>query len=127
MAVAEDVSVQYGAATVSVTGHVRVIGPPVAVRVAVYVPGMALEEAANVVITVPSPGAANEDLASVAVTPVGNPDHARLTAALNAPLCAVVVLKVVLPPCAMVKALCAPVNAKLSPVTATENGYALDE
>ena len=54
---------------------------------------MALELAAKVVATVPSPGADSDAFASVAVTPLGKLDQASEIAELNTPWCAVVTLR----------------------------------
>ena len=45
-----------------------------------------MEATTKVVAMLPSPGAANEDFARAAVTPVGRPDQARLMAELKMPV-----------------------------------------
>jgi hypothetical protein len=82
-----------------------------------------LEAAVNVVITVPSPGAANADLASDAVTPAGRPVQDRATAELKIPWWALLTLSCPVIPSVMVNALCAAVKPKLLAVTASEKGY----
>lgn len=59
--------------------------PPLAVRVMVWVPTVALEATVKVVAAVPSPGTAKEDLLKDAVTPLGRPDQDRETAELKMP------------------------------------------
>ena len=71
--------------TVRVTGIVCVTPPPLAVRVTVFVTAVADEETLTVLVIVPLPGAANEDLDNDTVTPAGNPLHEKFTAELNMP------------------------------------------
>lgn len=86
------------ATIVSFTVAVDVMLPPVAVIVIVAVPGTAAAPAAMVSTLDPDPGAAKLADASVAVTPVGTPLTASLTAPLNPPARLTAAVDVPLPP-----------------------------
>jgi hypothetical protein len=72
-----------GGTTVSETGAVCCMPPPLPVTLTAYVPPTALEAAANVTTELPLPGAARLVFDSVAVTPLGKPATLSATAALN--------------------------------------------
>lgn len=74
-------------ATVSVSGAVCVMPPPVPFTLMVYVPGVAFDATLKVAVRVPSPGAARVDFDKDAVTPVGNPVMLTATVDLKDPRC----------------------------------------
>ena len=59
----------------------------------------------KVVVTEPLPGAARVAFERAAVTPEGNPDHARVTALLNAPVTVRVALAVAVFPAVRLRVL----------------------
>jgi hypothetical protein len=69
--------------------------PPVALTVTFTVPAVAVLLAVNVRVELPLPGAAMEAGLKLAVTPAGNPEVDRETAALKPPL---TVVEIVLAP-----------------------------
>ncbi len=69
--------------TVICSGMVRTSVPPVAVSEMVAMPVVAVLDAARLSTVVPEPGAVSEAGVNVAVTPVGRPVAAKVTAELN--------------------------------------------
>lgn len=87
--------------TVRATVVVAVSVPEVPVIVTVEVPVVAVLLAVSVITLVPVVGF----VPNVAVTPLGNPDAARVTLPLNPPTSVTVIVLVPLPPCAIDKLL----------------------
>src|ERR1700704_2537903 len=76
--------------------------PPVADRVTLAVPMVAVLLAVRVRVELPPPGAAMEAGLKLAVTPAGNPEAVNATAALNPPLTVVEIVLVPEAPCVTV-------------------------
>lgn len=99
---------------------VRVIPPPVAVIVTLYVPLARVEAAVNVSLVLPLPGEAIVAGAKLAVSPLGKPLTDKPTAALNpftAPLDSVTALD---PPCATLALPALLLKVKLGATTVTD-------
>src|SRR5215472_14711924 len=103
--------------TVSITVEVCWIPPPLPVTVMLYVPTAVLLPTAIVMVEVPEPGAAIGVGLKLTVVPEGTPLAHRLMVLLKPPLTVVVIVELLLPPCAALTEVGEAVMAKLGVVT----------